>query len=166
MVPVPVSAVLVPIAYCPFLHKWYRYRLERYQYRCPNFIYIYIYISFLYFYKLGTVVPMYKYILFECFPSRISLHTHLSPCSYSAQLTVFTELTVVFPSFDTFTLTMGSTVFLVVLVPRGRTELATQGLTWVQGVNQNDFTNCNTEIMALNHFLVMLVFLREYDACS
>ena len=50
---------------------------------------------------------------------------------------------------------MGSTVFPVIMVPRGQTELATQGSKWVQGVNQNDFTNCNTEIMALNHFPVM-----------
>ena len=60
---------------------------------------------------------------------------------------MFTELTIVFPSFDTFTLTMWSIVFLVIMVPRGRTELATQGSKWVQGVNQNDFTNCNTEII-------------------
>ena len=69
----------------------------------------------------------------------ISLPTRILP-----KLTVFTELTIVLPSFDTFTLTMGSTVFLVIMVPRGRTELATQGSKWVQGINQNDFPNCNT----------------------
>ena len=80
----------------------------------------------------------------------ISLPTHILP-----KLTVFTELTIVLPSFDTFTLTMGSTVFLVIMVPRVRTELVTQGSRWVQGVSQNDFTKCNTEIMASNHFPVM-----------
>ena len=134
MVPVPVRVVLVPLS---------------------HFIYIYIYIYILYFYKLGTVVPIYKYILFECLPSRISLHAHFSSCSYSAQLSVFTKLTIVLPSFNTFTLTMGPTVFLVIMVPRVRTKLATPGSRWVQVVDQNDFTKCNTEIMASNHFPVM-----------
>ena len=80
----------------------------------------------------------------------ISLPAHILP-----RLIVFTELTIVLPSLDTFTLTMGSTVFLVIMVPRVRTELATQGSRWVQGVSQNDFTKCNTEIMASNHFPVM-----------
>ena len=48
----------------------------------------------------------------------ISLFAHILP-----KLAVFTELTIVLPSFDTFTLTMGSTVFLVIMVPRVRTEL-------------------------------------------
>ena len=69
----------------------------------------------------------------------ISLPAHILP-----KLTVFMELTILLPSFDTFTLTMGSTVFLVIMVPRVRTELATQGLRWVQGVSQNDFKKCNT----------------------
>ena len=68
---------------------------------------------------------------------------------------MFMELTIVLPSLDTFTLTMGSTVFLVIMVPRVRTELATQGSRWVQGVSQNDFTECNTGEMASNHFPVM-----------
>ena len=80
----------------------------------------------------------------------ISLLAHILP-----KLTVFTELTIVLPSFDTFTLTMRSTVFLVIMVPRVRTELATQGSRWVQGVSQNDFKKCNIEIMASNHFPVM-----------
>ena len=80
----------------------------------------------------------------------ISLPAHILP-----GLIVFTELTIVLPSLNTITLTIGSTVFLVIMVPRVRTELATQGLRWVQGVSQNDFTKCNTEIMASNHFPVM-----------
>ena len=71
------------------------------------------------------------------------------------KLTVFKELTIVLPSFHTFRLTMGSTVFLVIMVPRVRTELETQGSRWVQGVSQNDFKKCNTEIMASNHFPAM-----------
>ena len=69
----------------------------------------------------------------------IYLPTHILP-----KMSVFTELTIVLPFSNTFTLTMGSIVFLVIMVPRGRTELTTQGSNWVQGVNQNDFTNCNT----------------------
>ena len=80
----------------------------------------------------------------------ISLPTHILP-----KLIVFTELTIVLPSLDTFTLTIGSTVFLVIMVPRIRTELATQGSRWVQGVSQNDFTKCNKEMMASNNFPVM-----------
>ena len=80
----------------------------------------------------------------------ISLPAHILP-----KMTVFTELTIVLPSFDTFTLTMEPTVFLVIMIPRVRTELATQGSRWVQGVYQNDFTKCNIEIMASNHFPVM-----------
>ena len=57
----------------------------------------------------------------------ISLPAHILP-----KLIVFTELTIVLPSFDTFTLTMRSTVFLVIMVPRVGTELATQGSRWVQ----------------------------------
>ena len=110
---------------------------------------------FLYFCKFGTVVPIHKYILFECPPSRIPLNAHFSPCSYSAQIDCVHGATIVLPSLDTFTLTMGSTVFLVIMVPRVRTELATQGSRWVQGVRQNDFTKCNTEIRASNHFPVM-----------
>ena len=45
----------------------------------------------------------------------ISLHAHTLP-----NLIVFMELTIVLPSLDTFTLTMGSTVFLVIIVPRVR----------------------------------------------
>ena len=80
----------------------------------------------------------------------ISLPTHILP-----NLTVFTELTIVLPSFDTFTLTLGSTVFLEIMVPKVRTKLTTQGSRWVQGVSQNDFKKCNTKIMASNHFPVM-----------
>ena len=80
----------------------------------------------------------------------ISLPTHILP-----KPIVFTELTTVLPSLDTFTLTMGSTVFLVIMVPRIRTELANQGSRWVQGVSQNDFIKCNKEMMASNHFPVM-----------
>ena len=80
----------------------------------------------------------------------ISLPAHILP-----KLTVFTELTIVLPPFDTFTLIMGPTIFLVIMVPRVRIELATQGSRWVQGVDQNDFTKCNTEIMASNHFPIM-----------
>ena len=80
----------------------------------------------------------------------ISLPAHILP-----KLTMFMELTIILPFFDIFTLTMEPTVFLVIMVPRVRTELATQGSRWVQGVDQNDFTNCNIEIMALNHFPVM-----------
>ena len=65
------------------------------------------------------------------------------------------ELTIVLHFLDTFTLTMGSTVLLVIMVPRVRTKLATQGSRWVQGVSQNDFTKFNTEIMVSNHLLVM-----------
>ena len=77
------------------------------------------------------------------------------PTRILLKLTVFTELTIVLPSFDTFTLTMGSTVFLVIRVPRVQTELATQGSKWVQGEDQNTFTKCNTKIIASNHFPVM-----------
>ena len=49
----------------------------------------------------------------------------------------------------------GSIIFLMIMVPRVRTELETQGSRWVQGVSQNDFTKCSTEIVASNHFLVM-----------
>ena len=80
----------------------------------------------------------------------ISLPAHILP-----KLTVFTELTIVLPSFDTFTLTIKPTVFLVIMVPRVRIELTTQGSRWVQGVDQNDFTKCNTEIVASNHFPIM-----------
>ena len=80
----------------------------------------------------------------------ISLLAHILP-----KLIVFTELTIVLPSLDTFKLTMGSTVILVIMVPRVQTELATQGSRWLQGVSQNDFTKCNTKIMASNHFPVM-----------
>ena len=80
----------------------------------------------------------------------ISLPAHILP-----RLIVFIELTIVLPSLDTFTLTMGSTVFLVIMVPRIRTELATQGSRWGKGVSQNDFIKCNTEMMASNHFPVM-----------
>ena len=40
-------------------------------------------------------------------------------------LTVFTALITVFPSLDTFNISMGSTVFLVIMVPRVQTNLAT-----------------------------------------
>ena len=66
------------------------------------------------------------------------------PAHILLKLIVFTELTIVLPSFDTFTLTMGSTVFLMIMVPKVRTELETQGSRWVQGVSQNDFKKCNT----------------------
>ena len=52
----------------------------------------------------------------------ISLPAHILP-----KLIVFTELTIVLPSFDTFTLTMGATVFLAIKVPKVRTKLETQG---------------------------------------
>ena len=81
----------------------------------------------------------------------ISLPTDILP-----KLIMFTELIIVLPFLDTFTLTIGSTVFLVIMVPRIQTKLATQGSRWVQGVSQNDFTKCNTEMMASNHFPVML----------
>ena len=67
----------------------------------------------------------------------ISLLAHILP-----KMTVFTELTIVLPSFGTFTLTMGPTVILVIMVPRVRIELETQGSKWVQGVSKNDFTKC------------------------
>ena len=49
------------------------------------------------------------------------------PAHILSKLIVFKELTIVLPSFDTFTLTMGPTVFLVIRVPRVRTKLETQG---------------------------------------
>ena len=70
------------------------------------------------FLQIGNSSADVKSILVDCLPSRVSLHAHLSPYSYSAQLTVFMELTTVLPSLDTFTLTMGPTVFLVIRVPR------------------------------------------------
>ena len=66
------------------------------------------------------------------------------PAHILLKLIVFTELTIVLPSFDTFTLTMGSTIFLMIMVPKVRTEFETQGSRWVQGVSQNDFKKCNT----------------------
>ena len=80
----------------------------------------------------------------------ISLPTHIL-----TKLIVFTKLTVVLPPLNTFTLTMGSTVFLVIIVPKIRSELATKGSKWLQGVSQNDFIKSNTEMMASNHFPVM-----------
>ena len=79
-----------------------------------------------------------------------SLSAHILP-----KLTVFTELITVFPSLDTFKLSMGPTVFLVIRVPRVQTNLATEGSKELQGVRQTDSTKCNTEIMALNHFPIM-----------
>ena len=64
------------------------------------------------------------------------------PAHIMSKLIVFTELTIVLLSFDTFTLTMGPTIFLMIRVPRVRTELTTKGSKWVQGVSQNDFTKC------------------------
>ena len=46
---------------------------------------------------------------------------------------------IVLHSLDTFTPTMESTVLLVIMVPRVRTELKIQGSRWVQRVIQNDF---------------------------
>ena len=45
----------------------------------------------------------------------IPLSAHILP-----KLNVFTELTIVRPSLDISVLTMGSTVFLVIMVPRIR----------------------------------------------
>ena len=59
VVPVPVRVVPVPLAH-------------------------YFFFFFSYFLKFGTVVPIYRYILFECPPSRIPLNAYFSPCSYSA----------------------------------------------------------------------------------
>ena len=86
--------------------RLYRYRLVLYRYRLPSatfctsctgtgltctgtpvpifhFFYIYgsIYISL----QIGNSSADVKSILVDCLPSRVSLHAHLSPCSYSAQ---------------------------------------------------------------------------------
>ena len=75
---------------CPKNARRYRYRLVRYRYRFPS-------ASFCTSGTgtgqsgTGTTVPIgnsgvdVKYIIFECLQSRISLHAHFSPCSYSAQ---------------------------------------------------------------------------------
>ena len=78
----------------------------------------------------------------------ISLPAHTLP-----NLIFVHETTIVLHSLDTFTLTMGSIVLLVIMVPKVRTELTTQGSRWVQGVSQNDFTTssnyawCSSENM-------------------
>ena len=58
-----------------------------------------------------------------------SAHPTVARITHSAhillKLTVFMELTTVLLSLDTFNLSMGPTVFLVIRVPRVRTNLAT-----------------------------------------
>ena len=57
------------------------------------------------------------------------------------------KLKFVLHSLDTYTLTMGSNVLLVNMVPRVRTKLAIQGSKWVQKVLKM-ILKCNTEMMA------------------
>ena len=66
VVPVPVRVVPVPNG--PFL-----------------FFFLLFSLFFSIFCKFGTLVPIYRYTLFECPPSRIPLNAHFSPYSYSAQ---------------------------------------------------------------------------------
>ena len=77
--------------------------------------------------KLGTVVPIYKYIIFDAFHPGFHCILMFLSARILPKLTVFTELTLVLSSFDTFTLTMWATVFFVIRVPRVRTKLATLG---------------------------------------
>ena len=119
----------------------YRYRLVLYRYRLPSatfctsctvqvrpvpvhlfqffiFFSFFLYGSIFIFLQIGNSSADVKSILVDCLPSRISLHAHLSPCLYSAQTDCVQQLTTVLSSLDTFTLTMGPTVFLVIRVPR------------------------------------------------
>ena len=50
----------------------------------PYFLF-YFYLFILYFCNFGTVVPIYRYTLFEFPPSRIPLNAHFFSHSYSAQ---------------------------------------------------------------------------------
>ena len=86
-VPVQVSVVPVQVSLCHFLHNLYRYKLDLYRYTCSNFSPFFIYISVLssYFMQIGNSSADVKFILVDCLPSRVSLHAHLSFCSYSAQ---------------------------------------------------------------------------------
>ena len=72
----------------------------------------------LYFCKLGTVVPTSNLSLSTVFHPEFHYMLTSLPAHILPKLTVFTELTTVLPSFDTFTFTMGPTVFLVIRVPR------------------------------------------------
>ena len=133
--------------FCPKTARLYRYRLVVYQYRLASapfcitctgthipichffsFFFLIFFFFFLFIYiflQIGNSSVDVKSILVDCFPSRVSLHAHLSFCLYSAQLIVFTGLITIFPSLDTFNLSMGPTVFLVIRVPRVQTNLAT-----------------------------------------
>ena len=72
---VQVSGVPVHVGLCPFLHNMYRYRLDLYRYTCSNLA--------LPIWHNGSADV--KSILVDCLPSRVSLHAHLSFCSYSTQ---------------------------------------------------------------------------------
>ena len=47
----------------------------------PFFSILFLFFSFFF----GIAVPIYKYALFECPPSRIPLNAHFFSCSYSSQ---------------------------------------------------------------------------------
>ena len=68
-------------------------------------------------------------------------------CSFLSLLHTSSNLTCVhgtkkknvLHSLDTFTLTLGSTILLVITIPKVQTELVIQGSRWVQRVTQDDF---------------------------
>ena len=86
---------------CPKNARLYRYRLVLYRYRLPSatfctsctgtpvpifhFFIFFIYGSIFIFLQIGNSSANVKSILVDCLPSWVSLHAHLSPCSYSAQ---------------------------------------------------------------------------------
>ena len=76
---------------CPKYARLYRYRLDLYRYTCSNFhfffffLFYFLYDSIFIFFQIRNRSADVKSILVDCLPSRVSLHAHLSPCSYSAQ---------------------------------------------------------------------------------
>ena len=88
------------------------------------YIYIYIYIYF-FFFQIWNSDADVKLGLFNCPPSRVSLHAHFFFCSDSTKLTVFIGLVTVILSLNTFNLSMGPTAIPIIRVPRVRTDLAT-----------------------------------------
>ena len=80
-------------------------------------------------------MPMYNLAFSTAFqPGLHCIFTFLSFRFH--KLTVFVELVTVIPSWDTFNLSIGSTVVPPIRVPRVRIDLATLSSKWVQGVRQ------------------------------
>ena len=81
---IQVSGVPVQVGLYPFLHNLYRYRLDLYWYSCSNFSIFFVFFIYI-FLQIENSSADVKSIVIDCLPSWVSLHAHLSFCSYSAQ---------------------------------------------------------------------------------